>query len=112
MGEDRIEELDDGVTCIVVEDEHCEQLRRVVLPLLEAGQRRFVIDLGSCRYLSSLSIAAIIALRNTVEQMGGRLLIAELGDELRAIFAVLKLERLFDLDLDREAAVAAARGAA
>jgi len=96
----QIQERERVVVVSVAQADHCGQLWRTIEPLLDAGKRSFVIDLTGIGFLNSVSIAAIIAARNKVIAGGGKIALANLGDHVKAVFRVLKLERLFELDLD------------
>jgi anti-anti-sigma regulatory factor len=74
-----------------------------------AGRTRVVIDASSVEFLNSLQIAGIINARNRAVAAGGRLTLANLHPQVRSIFHTLKLGRLFELELDRAAALVAAR---
>ncbi len=65
-----------------------------------------MLDLSRVAFLNSVPIAAIIAARNRILAAGGKLVIANLGETVRSVFRVLKLERVFVLDLDLESALA------
>ncbi len=65
-----------------------------------------VLDLAQVGFLNSVNIAAIIAVRNKVVGAGGRFAVANLPEQVKAVFRILRLERLFDLDLGVDQAVA------
>lgn len=100
----------DQVTVVTMRAEDCQQLWRTLEPLVEERKRAFVLDLRGVTFLNSVSIAAIIAARNKVAAAGGRLVLANLTDNVKAVFRVLKLERLFDLEFDLTRAAGAAKG--
>ncbi|MFM2090417.1 MAG: hypothetical protein RLZZ127_906 [Planctomycetota bacterium] len=103
----RVELIDrTGVTVIRCQPERSQELPGLAERLAAGGKLRAVIDLGGISYLSSLQIAAVISLRQGLAARGGRLQLANLSTSLRAVFQVLKLDRLFRLDLDLDAAVA------
>lgn len=99
----------DRVVVVSVQADQCGQLWRTIEPHLDAGKRSFVLDLGGIPFLNSVNIAAIIAARNKILASGAKLTLANLADHVKAVFRVLKLERLFDLDLDLAKAANAAR---
>lgn len=97
------------VVIIVVEDDQCSGLWRSMESWIAQGRRAFVFDMTRVTFLNSVNIAAIIAARNRAVAAGSRIAVAGLPDNIRAVFRILKLERLFDLNLDGEAAVAAVK---
>ncbi len=94
-----------GVTVIRCDPQRTQELPGLADRLASAGKLRAVVDLAGIGYLSSLQIGGIISLRQGLNARGGRLQIANLSTSLRAVFQVLKLDRLFRLDLDLDAAV-------
>jgi anti-sigma B factor antagonist len=97
------------VVIAAMDNDESASLWRVLEPYVDRGRRTFVLDLSRVTFLNSVAIAAIIAARNRVCAAGGRFHIANLRDTVRAVFRVLKLERVFDLDLDLERALAVDR---
>jgi len=104
----RVDERD-HVVVIAFQAEQFGDLWRTVEPLLEKGKRSFVIDLTSVKFLNSLAIASIITARNKVTTAGGAFALAGIADHVKAVFRILKLERLFHLDQTIEQAIAAMR---
>jgi len=99
----------DRVVVVSVQADQCGQLWRTIEPHLDAGKRSFVLDLSGITFLNSVNIAAIIAARNKVLAGGGKIALANLSEHVKAVFRVLKLDRLFDLDLDAAKAATAAQ---
>lgn len=98
-------QFDGGVAVIRVDEHDCAGLWPLLRPLIEDGRRAFVLDFTEVDYLNSMNIAAIISLRSRLEDRGARLLLCCMRPQVASIFRVLKLERLFDLTLERDAAV-------
>jgi anti-anti-sigma factor len=104
----QVQEMEGVVVVGLVEDQ-CGSLWKTLEPFIEAGRKNIVLDMGSIGFLNSVNIAAIIAARNKVVGLGGKLAVADLRDRVRSIFKVLKLDRLFDLNRSLDAAIAAVR---
>ncbi len=101
--------LDERGEVIVISllGEECGQLWKEIEPHVQRGRKRFVLDLSGVGFLNSMNIAAMIGVRNKLQPSGGRLMLAGLQEPIKAIFRILKLERLFDLNLDVAGAVRA-----
>jgi anti-anti-sigma factor len=85
--------------------EGCAGLWTALRPLLVDGSGGaaplgVVIDFTDVTYVDSVNIAALLSVRNQTEAMGRRFVVANLKPSIRAIFAVLKLDRMFALDYD------------
>ena len=99
----------DGVVVISLVEDRVATLWKTIEPLMDAGQRHYVLDFSLVPFLNSVNIAAIIGARNKIITAGGSLTIAELKDRVRSIFRVLKLDRYFDLELGLDAAIKASK---
>lgn len=99
----------DGVVVVGIIDEQCGQLTKLLEPQLEAGRRGFVFDLAQANFLNSVNIASMIAARNRIVAVQGKVAVANLADNIKSVFRILKLERLFELELTLDAAIAKVR---
>ena len=97
------------VTVITILNEECGALLKTVEPLVEKGRLRFVFDMSQATFLNSVNIAAIIATRNRIAAAGGKVAVASLADNIKSVFRILRLERLFDLNLSLDQALAVVR---
>ncbi len=107
----QITENDSVVVVSVVEDQ-CSNLWKAMEPYLGMGKKHIVLDFSNVSFLNSVNIAAIISCRNKIVAGGGRIAVAEIKDRVKSVFRVLKLERLFDLNLDLGSAVKLVKAAA
>jgi anti-anti-sigma factor len=103
-----VQEMDGVVVVSLVEDQ-VTGLWKTIEPFLDAGRRHIVLELSQVSFLNSINIAAIIAARNKVVALEGKMMLADLNDRVKAIFKVLKLERLFELNRSTAAAIVAIR---
>lgn len=97
------------VTIITVLNEECGTLLKTVDPMIEKGRLRYVFDMSQATFLNSVNIATIIATRNRIVAAGGKVAVSNLADNIRDVFRILRLERLFDLTLDLERALVQVR---
>jgi anti-anti-sigma regulatory factor len=61
--------------------------------------------MAQSNFLNSVNIAAIIATRNKIAAERGNVAVCNLTPNIKAVFRILKLERLFNLDLDLDGAL-------
>ncbi len=99
----------DGVVVVTLVADQAVGLWRSIEPHIDSGHRQIVLDLAAVEFLNSVNIAAIIAARKKVLALDGRFAIANCRDRVKAIFRVLKLDQLFDLNRTLESAIAAVR---
>ncbi len=99
----------DGNAVIVkVAEDGCAGMWKLLEPHL-AGKKSVVLDFSGVQFINSVNIAAVIAVRNRAQTAGIAFHAAGLQERVRSIFRVLRLDRLFPLDLDLATALAAAR---
>ncbi len=94
-------EPDDRVT---VETE--PQLTETVRSLIECGQRRFVLDLGSVPYIDSVGLGAIVGAYTAARRRGGDLKLLHVRGHNRHLLAVTRLLTVLEA-YDTEEQVAA-----
>ena len=96
----------DSVVVVAVMEDQCSSLWKTIEPYLAMGKKSIVLNFTHVNFLNSVNIAAIISTRNKVVAGGGKVAVSDIKDRVKSVFRVLKLERLFDLNLDTKAAVA------
>jgi anti-sigma B factor antagonist len=67
--------------------------------------RRLVIDLSGVTYIDSAGLAALIEAMQKVEGYGGKFLLAGLQETVRSIFEISRLDQVFHIFPDVDAAV-------
>ena len=74
--------------------------------MIRKKPERIVIDLSRVSYIDSAGVAALILAMQEVEAYGGKFLLAGLQETLRLIFETSRLERIFQIFPDVDAALA------
>ncbi|MGO9095502.1 MAG: STAS domain-containing protein [Bryobacteraceae bacterium] len=82
-------------------------LETVIVNLLEAGRRKFIVDLSGLTHIDSTGIGTFIASLGKVSQAGGALAMAGAGGMVREGFRVTRLDKVFRFFPDVESARAA-----
>ena len=75
--------------------------------MIKKKPERIVIDLSRVTYIDSAGIAVLILSMQQVEAYGGKFFLAGLQETLRSIFETSRLERVFRIFPDVDAALAA-----
>ncbi len=73
----------------------------------EIGMRQLLVDFDGVEALSSSALGALVSLRDRLKNANGRLWLAGLSDDIARLFALTRLDRMFQVYADREAALAA-----
>ena len=76
-------------------------------PLIERQITGIVIDLSQVPYVDSSGLAIFIDALQRVHQYGGRLALAGLQDNVKLVFQISKLDKVFKIFDDSQSALAA-----
>jgi anti-sigma B factor antagonist len=74
-----------------------EEIKQGLQKLMDAGERKFIIDLTKVGFISSLVIATIIFFAKQVKENGGAIKISGLSSEAFSIFQLTQLDKVLDL---------------
>ena len=103
-----------GVTIIrfrdhkIVEDISIQELGQEMFHLIEVEKRgKLLLNFSSVNFLSSAALGKLISLEKKVKTHGGVLKLSNIRPEIYEVFAITKLNRLFDIKEDEADALAA-----
>lgn len=80
-----------------VDAEHSVQLKRAIAKAREDFAKHFVLDLRRVSFIDSTGLGVLISLMRHLNENGGNLRLAGLQDEVRSIFEITRLYKVFDL---------------
>lgn len=86
-------------------------LKNRLVEVIDDGASSVVLDLSATTFLDSMALGIMLAGMKRLRARGGRLRVVVPRTDIRRIFEVTLLDRVFDLDWTREEAVTAAQGA-
>jgi len=102
-------ERDDTIAVVVVNGDvdagTAPQLRRQFDELLGDGEQNFVIDLSGVPFMDSSGLATLVQLFKRVRIGHGDVRLCGLQPEVRRIFELTRLDRVFDIFPSRQEAV-------
>jgi anti-anti-sigma factor len=75
--------------------------------MIDGRPQRLVIDLSGATYIDSAGLAALILAMQRVEAYGGRFLLTGVHETIRSIFETSRLDQIFQIFPDVDAALAA-----
>ena len=87
------------------------QIKDVVREQLEAGQRKFLINLDKVNYVNSTGIGIMASIYSSISNAGGQMKICNAKDKVSRVMMVTKLLEVFDSYTHEEDALGAFRGA-
>jgi len=76
--------------------------------MIEKKPKQLVVDLSGVTYIDSAGLAALIEGMQKVEAYGGKFALAGLQETVRSIFEISRLDQVFRIFPDADAALAAA----
>ena len=74
--------------------------------LIGKKPERLVVDLSEVSYIDSAGLAALIQAMQKVEADGGKFMLAGLQETVRSIFEISRLDQVFQIFPDADAALA------
>jgi anti-sigma B factor antagonist len=95
-----VEELDAG---------NVEEFKRDLSPVLEANAK-VVFDLKRLRFLDSSGLGAFLSCLRKLNAKSGDLKVCGMSKQVRSVFELVRLHRIFDIFGTREEAVRAFQG--
>jgi anti-sigma B factor antagonist len=92
----------------IIEDINIQELGQEMFQLVEADNRgKLLLNFSSVEFLSSAALGKLITLEKKVKARGGVLKLSNIRPEIYEVFAITKLNRLFDIQDDEADALAA-----
>jgi anti-sigma B factor antagonist len=71
----------------------------------EDGCKKIVLDFSNVEYLSSAALGKLITMEKKVKVAGGKLRLCTIRPDIYEVFAITKLNKLFDIRADQQAAL-------
>ncbi len=75
--------------------------------LITSGSNNFVVDLGNLHFLNSSGLSVLVSTLHMVNNAGGDMKIANLKPEMKSMFAMARLNTMFEIHETTEKALAA-----
>ena len=92
----------------IIEDINIQELGQEMFRLVESDHRqKLLLNFSSVDFLSSAALGKLITLDKKVKAHGGVLKLSNIRPEIYEVFAITKLNRLFDIKDDEADALAA-----
>ncbi len=94
----------DGVTRIefvdrnILDEGNIQQIGEEITELIESEERpRLLISFANVDHLSSAALGTLITIHNKIRSMDGQLKLAEIDPQIYEVFAITKLNKLFEI---------------
>lgn len=106
---DSWEEIRPGVVVLTVarrvDVSNTRALVDAVNERIAAGQTRVILDFANTEAIDSTALGALVQIFKMLQGAGGKLVLAEVGEAIRRLLSITRLESVFTLAASREAAV-------
>lgn len=79
--------------------------KKVAYDLVSKGTTRFIVDCTNLTFVDSMGLGVLISLLRRVRSRDGDVKVSALSDEVKTIFEITRLHRLFDVCADWNTAV-------
>ncbi len=92
----------DGYTTVDVNEEridvqNAEEFRKHLLQLIQSGTKTIIVDLGAVRFVDSSGLGALVYALRESKLAKGDLKVANLHNQVYAMFKVTRLNKIFDI---------------
>ncbi|TWT35804.1 putative anti-sigma factor antagonist BtrV [Posidoniimonas corsicana] len=101
----------DGILIIQVKDPRLvdevvlEQLEKDVLGLIDQSEEeRVIIDFQPVQFMSSSMLGKLVKIHKKCKEYKTKLKLSSMSPEIREVFKITKLDKLFDFEKDMESA--------
>jgi anti-sigma B factor antagonist len=102
----------DGVAVVAVQgdaDLHtAHELRSAIADAVDGGATTLIVDLAETTFIDSMTLGVLLGAVKRLRPLGGRVSVVCTDANIRRIFEITLLDRVFSLQDDREAALAEA----
>jgi anti-sigma B factor antagonist len=68
----------------------------------EQGRKKILLNFGNVEYMSSAALGKLITLNKKVNTAGGRLVLCNIDPQIREVFEITKLDKLFVIKSDEQ----------
>jgi anti-sigma B factor antagonist len=79
--------------------------KKVAYDLVDQGVTRLVVDFANLTFVDSMGLGALISLLRRVRQRQGDVKVVALTDDVKTIFEITRLHRLFEVCADLNTAI-------
>jgi len=79
--------------------------KKIAYELVDKGATRLVVDCSNLTFVDSMGLGVLISLLRRVRQGNGDVKMASLSDDVKTIFEITRLHRLFEVCADTTTAI-------
>lgn len=92
-----------------IDASNADEFKKDTSTLLQ-GHHNIIMDLSNVGFMDSAGLGAILSMFKKIRADGGQFRVFGLSNEVKALFDLVRIRRLFEIHPDKESAVQAASG--
>ena len=108
-----VTDLGDGIACVGIAGEvdllAAPVLRQSLMDVVDAGGRRVVVDFSEATFVDSTVLGVLVGANKRLRARGGLMVLVCGSSNIRTIFEITLLDRVFDIVDSRDAALSLVR---
>ncbi|MGD1044460.1 MAG: STAS domain-containing protein [Bacteroidota bacterium] len=85
--------------------EETDELKAKAKDLVEQGNKKLVLDLGSITYMNSSGIGALVGIHSMYQKVSGKISLCNVAKGVQNVFVITKLTSVFNVEEDRKQAI-------
>ena len=87
----------------IIEELGIQEMAQELFQLVETeGRKKLLLNFASVAFMSSAALGKLITLHKKVKANGGKLRFCNIRPEIYEVFAITRLDRLFDIKKDED----------
>lgn len=86
----------------ILDSVNSNSLRREIMDTIDSGVKTILLDLQNITFMNSSGMGALVATLKAVKAAGGQLALCSLSDQVRIIFELSRMDRIFQVYQDRQ----------
>ena len=71
----------------------------------DSGRKKLLLNFGNVEYMSSAALGKLITLNKKVQAAGGKLVLCNIDPQIREVFEITRLDKLFVIKNDEQEAL-------
>jgi anti-sigma B factor antagonist len=83
-----------------------DAIKNTITKLLQDGNKKLIIDLGSVDYLNSTALGVLVSGHTSYSKSGGKIKLCNVNKNIQNIFVITKLTLVFDVFESQKEAIA------
>jgi anti-sigma B factor antagonist len=89
----------------ILVEQNIQAIGEQLLNLVAEGGKKLLLNFRNVEYMSSAVLGMLVTLNKKIQQGGGKLVLCSIDPQIREVFAITKLDKLFVIRNDEQEAL-------